>query len=61
VRAADMRLLLDFLYTGQAYVQVRTRFWEKTAHKHPHWSPVPCFIQNSFDLQFLFEVSDPKD
>lgn len=25
VRAADMRVLLDFLYTGQAYVQVRTR------------------------------------
>lgn len=26
VRAADMRLLLDFLYTGQAYVKVHTRF-----------------------------------
>jgi len=25
VRAADMRVVLDFLYTGQAYVQVRTR------------------------------------
>jgi hypothetical protein len=27
VRAADMRVLLDFLYTGQAYVQVQTRPW----------------------------------
>ena len=56
VRAADMRVLLDFLYTGQACVQVFTKVW-KALTAFAHWLSLYSVMCNT--LRVIADTGKP--